>query len=247
VCARAVGGDTTVCYACEAPFHRDCWEYNGGCAVYGCRAAPAVAPVSLKHAPPPRWRMLGLVAGVWLCALVVHGLRSEPPRAPEAVVGRVRMSSAAAPKSPGSFTIRVGAAAKPDANAREVFVEMRVEVRDATGHARVVAQPRLAAIEDRDTYVRLGHGMMFSGKLPEKADPGALAVDFRPQKVRDDGLELALDTVGLHGVVATTYERPVEALRVKRASGGAAAFFERWKLDDKLADEAVVTLIVHRS
>jgi len=38
------------CPACAAPFHGECWEENGGCAVYGCARAPAsVAP----PAPPP--------------------------------------------------------------------------------------------------------------------------------------------------------------------------------------------------
>ncbi|MCW5962650.1 MAG: NINE protein [Bryobacterales bacterium] len=30
----------TVCPVCATPHHRDCWEENGGCTVFGCDAAP---------------------------------------------------------------------------------------------------------------------------------------------------------------------------------------------------------------
>lgn len=30
------GQQTEVCPSCETPFHQDCWEELGGCAVYGC-------------------------------------------------------------------------------------------------------------------------------------------------------------------------------------------------------------------
>lgn len=29
--------DSVHCRTCGAPHHRDCWDYNGGCAIYGCR------------------------------------------------------------------------------------------------------------------------------------------------------------------------------------------------------------------
>lgn len=34
------GGAAQHCDACHAPFHVECWEWNGGCGVYGCARAP---------------------------------------------------------------------------------------------------------------------------------------------------------------------------------------------------------------
>jgi hypothetical protein len=27
------------CKICETPYHKECWDFNGGCAVLGCRGA----------------------------------------------------------------------------------------------------------------------------------------------------------------------------------------------------------------
>lgn len=59
VCAGPVGGSDELpvlgCPRCGTPHHADCWEYHGGCAVYGCREqAPPEAvevaawPVALR-------------------------------------------------------------------------------------------------------------------------------------------------------------------------------------------------------
>ena len=38
VCACSLGEEQLKCCpACETPHHADCWEYNKGCAIYGCR------------------------------------------------------------------------------------------------------------------------------------------------------------------------------------------------------------------
>jgi len=36
VCGEPVGAAPTLCPTCATPHHWDCWEYNGGCAVYSC-------------------------------------------------------------------------------------------------------------------------------------------------------------------------------------------------------------------
>jgi len=37
---RVLRGEVFVsCPSCHAQYHDDCWEYNGGCAVYGCGGA----------------------------------------------------------------------------------------------------------------------------------------------------------------------------------------------------------------
>lgn len=36
VCGEAPTGDLARCPRCETPHHSDCWDYQGGCAVYAC-------------------------------------------------------------------------------------------------------------------------------------------------------------------------------------------------------------------
>lgn len=40
-----------ICEGCDTPHHRDCYEENGGCTVFGCRCAPADEP-KLRVSPP---------------------------------------------------------------------------------------------------------------------------------------------------------------------------------------------------
>lgn len=37
VCSEPVTEDRVLCRRCRAPHHRECWDYNRGCAVYACR------------------------------------------------------------------------------------------------------------------------------------------------------------------------------------------------------------------
>lgn len=47
----------TICPVCATPHHRDCWEENGGCTVFGCEAAPVeeamvqVSAEDLRYGP----------------------------------------------------------------------------------------------------------------------------------------------------------------------------------------------------
>lgn len=34
--------DTVVCDRCGAPHHAECWDYNGGCAIFGCKTSAHV-------------------------------------------------------------------------------------------------------------------------------------------------------------------------------------------------------------
>jgi len=38
VCGHAVAGEGRRCLACRAAHHEDCWEYFGGCSIYGCKS-----------------------------------------------------------------------------------------------------------------------------------------------------------------------------------------------------------------
>jgi hypothetical protein len=45
VCGESVGdGQVIVCSVCNTPHHRDCWEYVGGCSIYGCNGKVGVTP-----------------------------------------------------------------------------------------------------------------------------------------------------------------------------------------------------------
>jgi Prokaryotic RING finger family 1 len=57
VCGDHLTDEIVVCRRCNTPHHRDCWQYNTGCATYGCGGrecqVPGVAPLvaSLDEQP----------------------------------------------------------------------------------------------------------------------------------------------------------------------------------------------------
>lgn len=52
VCACPIEGDPVTCPRCATPHHADCWEYSGGCAIFGCtRAEGARSSSSLSLSP----------------------------------------------------------------------------------------------------------------------------------------------------------------------------------------------------
>jgi len=56
ICQTVIGLGETVgrCPACESPFHVECWEENGGCAVYGCEQMPETIKAG-PDAPASFW------------------------------------------------------------------------------------------------------------------------------------------------------------------------------------------------
>ena len=47
ICRSSLGESAAVCRSCETPHHPDCWEFNGGCAVFACGQNRArLVPVS---------------------------------------------------------------------------------------------------------------------------------------------------------------------------------------------------------
>jgi hypothetical protein len=40
VCSTPVEDDRGICTRCRTPHHKDCWNYLGGCAMYGCAGRP---------------------------------------------------------------------------------------------------------------------------------------------------------------------------------------------------------------
>lgn len=39
VCGGELASEIVACPACETHHHRECWDFAGGCATYGCAAA----------------------------------------------------------------------------------------------------------------------------------------------------------------------------------------------------------------
>jgi len=44
-----------VCPECGAGYHAECWQENGGCAVYGCRQTPVTAARTAMEVPVSWW------------------------------------------------------------------------------------------------------------------------------------------------------------------------------------------------
>jgi hypothetical protein len=44
ICGEEMNSEIVICRRCQTPHHRDCWDYNGGCATYGCRETLYLVP-----------------------------------------------------------------------------------------------------------------------------------------------------------------------------------------------------------
>ncbi len=49
------GEESTSCPDCHAVYHRECWEENGGCAVYGCPQVPPTEGLRETEVPISHW------------------------------------------------------------------------------------------------------------------------------------------------------------------------------------------------
>jgi hypothetical protein len=57
ICQCPIGGGEgrTACPDCRAEYHEDCWQENGGCAVYGCPQVPQVEARRSVEIPVSFW------------------------------------------------------------------------------------------------------------------------------------------------------------------------------------------------
>jgi len=57
VCQTPVGEqeDAVACPDCGGTYHNDCWQYNGGCGVYGCSEAAPTEGLSTLEVPAAHW------------------------------------------------------------------------------------------------------------------------------------------------------------------------------------------------
>jgi hypothetical protein len=90
VCAQPMGATRLVnCPRCETPHHHDCWEYIGGCAIFGCGENPpplrrALSPVPQLEPAAPVSSFRWWATVLWLLTSgVLMGMRSSS--APTAV------------------------------------------------------------------------------------------------------------------------------------------------------------------
>lgn len=42
VCGEPISGELVLCTACKTPHHRDCWEFVGGCSIFGCQSKRSI-------------------------------------------------------------------------------------------------------------------------------------------------------------------------------------------------------------
>lgn len=51
----AEGEPLTACPDCKASYHQECWEYNHGCAIYGCPQVPPTEHLTELEVAPAFW------------------------------------------------------------------------------------------------------------------------------------------------------------------------------------------------
>ncbi len=49
ICGECIADKFVTCEKCQTPHHPDCWEYNGGCSIFGCQSK-SEGP-SIRYAP----------------------------------------------------------------------------------------------------------------------------------------------------------------------------------------------------
>ena len=57
ICMSSIdpGEASAQCPECRARYHAECWEENGGCAVYGCSRVPKTEGLKALEMPPAFW------------------------------------------------------------------------------------------------------------------------------------------------------------------------------------------------
>jgi hypothetical protein len=108
VCRTELPPDPYLCPKCETPHHHDCWEYAGGCAVYGCFAGRPQRPPPPSSQPfPLDERAIGAIFGALLGFGVVGSAFGAVGRVEEGRhVGLVMAEVAAITGALAGWTVR---------------------------------------------------------------------------------------------------------------------------------------------
>ena len=74
-CHQPVAAEQLViCHECQAPYHRQCWQSRGGCAMPGCAANPASSAASGSLPPAPPGNVPGLAGPQKTSGLAIASL-----------------------------------------------------------------------------------------------------------------------------------------------------------------------------
>ena len=55
--------EVVVCPTCQTPHHKECWDENGGCTIYGCASSPPDEPKTTIPSPPPDFKPFQRASG----------------------------------------------------------------------------------------------------------------------------------------------------------------------------------------
>ncbi|MBI3893664.1 MAG: hypothetical protein HY303_19260 [Candidatus Wallbacteria bacterium] len=157
ICGVQLVGQAVLCAVCESPFHLDCWQYNKGCATYGCQGAPGKPqrePIPLRIGADARASEARHLAWFGLAALV-FGIWTSSRPSPSVPRSETANTTHAAPAGPGvpDWSARVRemhdlSRSKGDPESlRKLLAGLRYEnaVEWGQGQVRVEAARSLAA------------------------------------------------------------------------------------------------------
>lgn len=152
-CRALILGDTeerVVCDGCDTPHHRDCYEENGGCTVFGCRCAPAEAPKVHVAAPEVR------AANAATPAPAAHPARDLRPTS-YSPLGLATISHAPAPR------VMAPSPAEPEPGKSKVkFVLLGVFLGPLGAHNFYAGFKKKALVQLGITVLTLGYGAPMS-------------------------------------------------------------------------------------
>lgn len=78
VCSTSISEGGVRCSRCDVPHHEDCWDYSGGCAVYGCHE-PAGGRAAVAGTMGTSELRMHVRFLLWMFLLVVGFARLAPP------------------------------------------------------------------------------------------------------------------------------------------------------------------------
>ena len=107
ICQSPLGNESELvsCPECQAPYHAECWQENGGCAVYGCSQVPPTEHRQNIEIPVSYWGREKKPCPVCGTEILAAALRCRncgttfesalPPRqwSPQAVMSSRRLSN----------------------------------------------------------------------------------------------------------------------------------------------------------
>jgi hypothetical protein len=102
-CHSALDRNTApLCSECRAAHHEECWEENGGCAVLGCLAAPAIeTPATAPSYSTPEWQPAAAPVAEQYQQYQQHQQAQE--QAPAIAPGPVSGATSAYPMGPAGW------------------------------------------------------------------------------------------------------------------------------------------------